>query len=148
MFGVNAWDSYGTRLSFRADNEEEITEEEVPEITCADKNQKEGSKPGDCGECLEGYVADYEQQKCVPIESDENGDSDDSQEDGEQPEEILWHHSTPKPASNNYLGYAILGGIGVMAFGYLYFMIRNPKAYVQATAIRTGGNLLGQALTS
>ena len=35
-----------------------------------------------------------------------------------------------------------------MAFGYLYFMIRKPKAYVQATAIRTGGNLLGQALTS
>jgi hypothetical protein len=146
MFGVNAWDSYGTRLSFRADNEEEITEEEVPEITCADKNQKEGSKPGDCGECLEGYVADYEQQKCVPIESDENGDSDDSQEDAEQPEAVS--SQVAPTQSNNYLGYAILGGIGVMAFGYLYFMIRNPKAYVQATAIRTGGNLLGQALTS
>mgnify|MGYP001211142183 FL=1 len=146
MFGVNAWDSYGTRLSFRSDNEEEITKEEVPEITCADKNQKEGSKPGDCGECLEGYVADYEQQKCVPIESDENGDSDDSQEDAEQPEEVS--SQVAPTQSNNYLGYAILGGIGVMAFGYLYFMIRNPKAYVQATAIRTGGNLLGQALTS
>jgi hypothetical protein len=146
MFGVNAWDSYGTRLSFRSDNEEEITEEEVPEITCADKNQKEGSKPGDCGECLEGYVADYEQQKCVPIESDENGDSDDSQEDAEQPETVS--SQVAPTQSNNYLGYAILGGIGVMAFGYLYFMIRNPKAYVQATAIRTGGNLLGQALTS
>ena len=146
MFGVNAWDSYGTRLSFRSDNEEEITEEEVPEITCADKNQKEGSKPGDCGECLEGYVADYEQQKCVPIESDENGDSDDSQEDAEQPEAVS--SKVAPTQSNNYLGYAILGGIGVMAFGYLYFMIRNPKAYVQATAIRTGGNLLGQALTS
>lgn len=146
MFGVNAWDSYGTRLSFRSDNEEEITEEEVPEITCADKNQKEGSKPGDCGECLEGYVADYEQQKCVPIESDENGDSDDSQEDAEQPEAVS--SQVAPTQSNNYLGYAILGGIGVMAFGYLYFMIRNPKAYVQATAIRTGGNLLGQALTS
>lgn len=146
MFGVNAWDSYGTRLSFRSDNEEEITEEEVPEITCADKNQKEGSKPGDCGECLEGYVADYEQQKCVPMESDENGDSDDSQEDAEQPEAVS--SQVAPTQSNNYLGYAILGGIGVMAFGYLYFMIRNPKAYVQATAIRTGGNLLGQALTS
>ena len=146
MFGVNAWDSYGTRLSFRSDNEEEITEEEVPEITCADKNQKEGSKPGDCGECLEGYVADYEQQKCVPIESDENGDSDDSQEDAEQPEAVS--SQVAPTQSNNYLGYAILGGIGVMAFGYLYFMITNPKAYVQATAIRTGGNLLGQALTS
>jgi len=146
MFGVNAWDSYGTRLSFRSDNEEEITEEEVPEITCADKNQKEGSKPGDCGECLEGYVADYEQQKCVPMESDENGDSDDSQEDAEQPEAVS--SQVAPTQSNNYLGYAILGGIGVMAFGYLYFMITNPKAYVQATAIRTGGNLLGQALTS
>jgi hypothetical protein len=50
--------------------------------------------------------------------------------------------------SNNMLGYAVLGGIGVMAFGYLYFMISNPQAYVQATAIRTGGNLLGQALSS
>jgi len=146
MFGVNAWDSYGTRLSFRSDNEEEITEEEVPEITCADKNQKEGSKPGDCGECLEGYVADYEQQKCVPIESADNGDSDDSQEDAEQPESVS--SKVAPTQSNNYLGYAILGGIGVMAFGYLYFMITNPKAYVQATAIRTGGNLLGQALTS
>ena len=45
MFGVNAWDSYGTRLSFRADNEEEITEEEVPEITCADKTKKKVLKP-------------------------------------------------------------------------------------------------------
>ena len=152
MFGVNAWDSYGTRLSFRADegvDEGTTNEREQPDPTCRGANRESLNQDDAslCGDCLEGYTED-ENNDCVAMESADNGDSDDSQEDAEQPEEILWHHSTPKPASNNYLGYAILGGIGVMAFGYLYFMIRNPKAYVQATAIRTGGNLLGQALTS
>jgi|TARA_B100000900_G_scaffold330626_1_gene291186 hypothetical protein len=95
MYGVNSWDTYGTRLAFNADEESE--------------------------------------------------DTDDSQEDIEETTQ-----SKPVIAtkSNNMLGYAVLGGIGVMAFGYLYFMISNPQAYVQATAIRTGGNLLGQALSS
>jgi len=40
----------------------------------------------------------------------------------------------------------ILGGIGVLAAGYLYFIIRNPKAYVQGKAISTAGGLVSQAL--
>ncbi len=43
-------------------------------------------------------------------------------------------------------GY-ILGGIGVLAGAYMYFIIRNPQAYVQATAIKTGGGLVGQLLS-
>jgi hypothetical protein len=42
-------------------------------------------------------------------------------------------------------GY-ILGGIGLLAGAYMYFIIRNPKAYVQATAITSGAGLLGKLI--
>ena len=153
MYGVNSWDTYGTRLSFRADegvDEGTTNEREQPDPTCRGANRESLNQDDSslCGDCLEGHTED-ENNNCVAMESADNGDSDDSQEDGEQSEDISYHDPPGLPqASNNYLGYAILGGIGVMAFGYLYFMISNPQAYVQATAIRTGGNLLGQAISS
>ncbi len=81
------------------------------------------------------------------------------EEQEEETEEETVDESSEQPIADNFdkteskplfcmtcpAGY-ILGGIGVLALGYMYFIIRNPQAYVQATAIRTGGGLLGQLI--
>jgi hypothetical protein len=72
-------------------------------------------------------------------------DDDENEDDGEEVEEGTMMKKPTQASSKT--GLYILGGIGILAAGYLYFIIRNPQAYVQATAIRTGGNLLGQALS-
>jgi hypothetical protein len=40
-------------------------------------------------------------------------------------------------------GY-ILGGLGMLGAGYIYFMIKHPGYFVAGQAIGTGGNLLGK----
>tara|TARA_B100000029_G_scaffold116201_1_gene108971 strand:+ start:5906 stop:6712 length:807 start_codon:yes stop_codon:yes gene_type:complete len=77
-------------------------------------------------------------------EEEAEEESDDTDDTEEQPSDLT---GKVPAADNSKVGLYILGGIGVLAAGYLYFIIRNPQAYVQATAIRTGGNLLGQALS-
>ena len=62
----------------------------------------------------------------------------------EMPEEVAKDVTPPQAESKT--GLYILGGIGVLAAGYLYFIIRNPKAYVQGKAISTAGGLVSQAL--
>lgn len=42
-------------------------------------------------------------------------------------------------------GY-ILGGLGMLGAGYIYFMIKHPGYFVAGQAIGTGGNLLGKML--
>lgn len=78
---------------------------------------------------------------------------DDEDDEDEEPEELASGKESSKPTESKPLfcmscpaGY-ILGGIGVLAGAYMYFIIRNPQAYVQATAIRTGGGLVGQLLS-
>jgi|TARA_R110000824_G_scaffold3107_14_gene14354 hypothetical protein len=66
------------------------------------------------------------------------------EEDEDEDEEPEPADTTKAGGSNT--GLYIIGGVGVLAAGYLYFIIRNPKAYVQATAIRTGGGLVSQML--
>jgi len=68
---------------------------------------------------------------------------EEEEDDDEEPEEII---TTKAPPSTSNTGLYIIGGIGVLAAGYLYFIIRNPEAYVQATAIKTGGGLVSQML--
>lgn len=77
----------------------------------------------------------------VPEEEEETDD-----------DETVITTTTPEPTESKPLfcktcpaGY-ILGGIGVLVAGYLYFIIRNPKAYVQATAITSGAGLLGKLI--
>lgn len=72
-------------------------------------------------------------------EEEEEEDSDD-----EEPDEVAKDVTPPQAESKT--GLYILGGIGVLAAGYLYFIIRNPKAYVQGKAISTAGGLVSQAL--
>ena len=67
------------------------------------------------------------------------------EEEEEEVEEEPEPADTTKAGGSN-TGLYIIGGVGVLAAGYLYFIIRNPKAYVQATAIRTGGGLVSQML--
>jgi hypothetical protein len=42
-------------------------------------------------------------------------------------------------------GY-ILGGLGMLGAGYIYFMIKHPGYFVAGQAIGTSGNLLGKML--
>ena len=78
---------------------------------------------------------DNNEQVATTTEEEEEEDED------EEPEPA----DTTKAGGSN-TGLYIIGGVGVLAAGYLYFIIRNPKAYVQATAIRTGGGLVSQML--
>ena len=74
------------------------------------------------------------------------------EEEEETDDETVITTTTPEPTESKPFfcmtcpaGY-ILGGIGVLVAGYLYFIIRNPKAYVQATAITSGAGLLGKLI--
>jgi hypothetical protein len=88
---------------------------------------------------LSGLDTWFDNNEQVATEEEEEEDSDD-----EEPDEVAKEITPPQAESKT--GLYILGGIGVLAAGYLYFIIRNPKAYVQATAIRTGGGLVSQML--
>jgi hypothetical protein len=74
-------------------------------------------------------------------ETEEEEDADD-----QEPEEEIITITPPPAEKDSKTGLYILGGVGVLAAGYLYFIIRNPQAYVQATAIKTGGGLVSQML--
>jgi len=74
------------------------------------------------------------------------------EEEDEEPEELASGKESSKPTESKPLfcktcpaGY-ILGGIGLLAGAYMYFIIRNPKAYVQATAISSGAGLIGKLI--
>ena len=73
--------------------------------------------------------------------------AEDEQQDDEG-QKIIWSKPPPpSPSSDSKVGLYILGGLGLLVAGYLYFIIRNPQAYVQATAIRTGGGLISDLIT-
>ena len=74
----------------------------------------------------------------------ETAEEEEDDSDDEEPEEVAKDVTPPQAESKT--GLYILGGIGVLAAGYLYFIIRNPKAYVQGKAISTAGGLVSQAL--
>ena len=74
----------------------------------------------------------------------ETAEEEEEDSDDEEPEEVAKDVTPPQAESKT--GLYILGGIGVLAAGYLYFIIRNPKAYVQGKAISTAGGLVSQAL--
>ena len=81
------------------------------------------------------------------VEEEEEEETEDETIDESSPTITSSHPTESKPlfCMTCPAGY-ILGGIGVLALGYMYFIIRNPQAYVQATAIKTGGGLLGQLI--
>ena len=74
----------------------------------------------------------------------ETAEEEEDDSDDEEPEEVAKDVTPPQAESKT--GLYILGGIGVLAAGYLYFIIRNPKAYVQGKGISTAGGLVSQAL--
>ena len=83
----------------------------------------------------------------VPETVEDEEETEDETIDESSPTITSSHPTESKPlfCMTCPAGY-ILGGIGVLALGYMYFIIRNPQAYVQATAIKTGGGLLGQLI--
>jgi hypothetical protein len=85
---------------------------------------------------LSGLDTWFDNNEQVATTTEEDDDDDD-----DEPEPA----DTTKAGGSN-TGLYIIGGVGLLAAGYLYFIIRNPKAYVQATAIRTGGGLVSQML--
>ena len=78
------------------------------------------------------------------FETTETTEEEEDDSDDEEPDEVAKEITPPQAESKT--GLYILGGIGVLAAGYLYFIIRNPKAYVQGKAISTAGGLVSQAL--
>ena len=80
------------------------------------------------------------------FDTSETATEEEDDSDEEEPEEVVTEVTPPQSESNT--GLYILGGIGVLAAGYLYFIIRNPKAYVQGKAISTAGGLVSQVLGS
>ncbi|MHA1286787.1 MAG: hypothetical protein ACTSPB_05215 [Candidatus Thorarchaeota archaeon] len=80
-------------------------------------------------------------------EEEEEEETEDETIDESSPTITSSHPTESKPlfCMTCPAGY-ILGGIGLLAGAYMYFIIRNPQAYVQATAIKTGGGLLGQLM--
>ena len=81
----------------------------------------------------------------VPEEEEEQEEEETEEVEETSTDDVDKTESKPLFCMTCPAGY-ILGGIGVLALGYMYFIIRNPQAYVQATAIKTGGGLLGQLI--
>ena len=83
----------------------------------------------------------------VPATVEEEEEEETEEEEGEKSTTSDFSKTESKPFFCwSCPGGYILGGIGVLAMGYLYFIIRNPQAYVQATAIKTGGGLVGRLI--
>lgn len=120
---------------------------ETLETTLTQDNVKDPFTPSE-----DGTIRDYEVWELSGLDDWLVPETVEDDED-EEPEELASGKESSKPTESKPLfcktcpaGY-ILGGIGVLAGAYMYFIIRNPKAYVQATAIKTGGGLVGQLLS-
>ena len=83
----------------------------------------------------------------VPETVEDEEETEDETIDESSPTTSSHHPTESKPlfCKTCPAGY-ILGGIGLLAGAYMYFIIRNPKAYVQATAISSGAGLIGKLI--
>lgn len=81
-------------------------------VPCADKNQEDAAKPGDCGDCLAGFVVDAASGTCIPEESSDDGTDDGTTDTSPiAPAAIVEPTQPSKTALLPILGLVVIGGV-------------------------------------